>query len=57
MFFLQPDLEALRTLRKRLCSAASSRQNSGWAAPASGRPEFSDTIHGAASELWEGPEI
>lgn len=57
MFFLQPDLEALRTLRKRLCSAASSRQNSGWADPASGRPEFSDTIHGAASELWEGPEI
>lgn len=34
LFFLQPDLEALCTLRKRPDSAVCSRQNPGWAAPA-----------------------
>lgn len=57
LFFLQPDLEALCMLKRRLYCAAAVRQTPGRATPASGRMERSETICEATADLWKWPEI
>lgn len=57
LFFLQPDLEALCMLKRRLYCAAAVRQTPGRATPASGRMERSETICEATADLWKRPEI
>lgn len=56
LFISQPDLESFCMLRKEAYCTMSTRWNLERPAPAAGRKECSETIHGTAAKLWKGPE-